>query len=1177
MFLVKRAIEIHIDQYGEGPKHQIISGILPFCIVSMKSVLLPIATFLISYLSLQAQVVINEICPANADINYDPQYYNFSGWVELYNKSNTTASIGGYYLSDDATQKTKWQIPSGNTIQAKGHILIWCDNAAVGLHTNFSLDAKGEELILSNASGTQIDYVTFPEQYTNISYGRTNDGGPTWGYLVIPTPAAKNNRTTSTQPLEKPALSLTSGRYGRTQTVSITHPINGVDIRFTTDGSEPITTSPKYSSPISISRTTTVKVKAFHNSFLPSKTAYNTYFLNEHAFTLPVISISTNPTYLWDNKIGIYTDGTNGIPGNCTDTPMNWNQDWTRHAVLEYFNETGTRQFDQAVDIRIGGACSRNFPQKSIVVKARDKYGKNTIDEALFSTKEINQYGGFILRNSGNDFYSTMFRDAMMQSLIIGQMDIDYMAYQPTVFYLNGDYWGIQNLREKIDADFIESNYGIKKNDLDLIETWGQALEGTTDAYYLYLDSLQQINLSDPNAFQFIDRHIDVQEYINYLAAEIYYCNTDWPGNNIKFWRQRSNNGKFRWILWDLDFGFSVYPDLSYATHPTLEFATDPDNTDWPNPAWSTLHIRLLLQNPVFRNRFIQTLTTAMSTTFKPERVNEFINTFQNQLKDEMPHHTERWGMSVAGWNSEVQRLRNFATERYDYMQTHVAEFFGLDETVKISASALPADAGSFDFNGVVTDAIVDASYYKGLTYQIKPIPGPGFAFKGWNISKRESTNVQLIGTGNTWRYFDQGSLPGASWMVESFDDNAWPQGEAQLGYGDGDEKTVVSFGGNSSNKFITTYFRKSLSLADTAGFGNLQAKLLFDDGVIIYLNGVEVYRNNIPGGVVGYNTLALQAIPVENLFTSFVIPKGLLKPGQNVIAAEVHQSSPQSSDISFDFALSTVILGSEVVQTSTLPEMSDTAYTNVVLEALFEPANPVEGIVINEFTAAATWVKDDFDQHEDWIELHNTGTSSVNLAGLFITDDRGKKTKHKIKSGTGNEMILAPGAYKTFWADNDTEQGASHLNFKLSAEGEEIGLYQMIGYGINTLDETTFGIQPETVSHSRIPNATGPFVLTATVTPGAANVLEIPTGIEDSPDESFVVYPNPTTGDVYLASDIPIDNVKIYDSHGKLINEFTAVASGNLIPFASTNAGLYILVIQTGNKTTLKRVVKIQ
>ncbi|MDH4295723.1 MAG: CotH kinase family protein, partial [Cyclobacteriaceae bacterium] len=996
-------------------------------------------------------------------------------------------------------------------------------------------------------------------------------------YLVIPTPAAKNNRTTSTQPLEKPALSLISGRYGGTQTVSITHPINGVDIRFTTDGSEPITTSPKYSSPISISRTTTVKVKAFHNSFLPSKTAYNTYFLNEHAFTLPVISISTNPTYLWDNKIGIYTDGTNGIPGNCTDTPMNWNQDWTRHAVLEYFNETGTREFDQAVDIRIGGACSRNFPQKSIVVKARDKYGKNTIDEALFSTKETNQYGGFILRNSGNDFYSTMFRDAMMQSLIIDQMDIDYMAYQPTIFYLNGDYWGIQNLREKIDADFIESNYGIKKNDLDLIETWGQALEGTTDAYYLYLDSLQQINLSDPNAFQFIDRHIDVQEYINYLAAEIYYCNTDWPGNNIKFWRQRSDNGKFRWILWDLDFGFSVYPALSYATHPTLEFATDPDNTDWPNPAWSTLHIRLLLQNPVFRNRFIQTLTSAMSTTFKPERVGQFINSFQNQLKDEMPHHTERWGMSVAGWNSEVQRLRNFATERYDYMQTHVAEFFGLDETVKISASALPADAGSFDFNGVVTNAIVDAPYYKGLTYQITPMPSPGFAFKGWSITKRESTNVQLIETGNTWRYFDQGSLPSASWMIESFDDNVWSQGEAQLGYGDGDEKTVVSFGSNSDNKFITTYFRKSFSVADTTGFGNPQAKLLFDDGVIIYLNGVEVYRNNIPGGAVGYNTLALQAIPAENVFTSFVIPKGLLKPGQNVIAAEVHQSSPQSSDISFDFALSTVILGNAVVLTSTLPEISDTAYTNVVLEALFEPANPVEGIIINEFTAAATWVKDDFDQNEDWIELYNTGTSAVNLAGLFITDDQAVKTKHKIKSGTGDEMILAPGAYKIFWADDDTEQGASHLNFKLSAEGEEIGLYQMIGYGINTLDETTFGIQPETVSHSRIPNATGPFVLTATVTPGAANVLEIPTGIEDSPDESFVVYPNPTTGDVYLASDVPIDNVKIFDSHGKLINEFTAVASGNLIPFASTNAGLYILVIRTGNKTTLKRVVKIQ
>ncbi|MBL7858644.1 MAG: CotH kinase family protein [Cyclobacteriaceae bacterium] len=1124
---------------------------------------------------LQAQIVINEVCPANADINYDNDYYNFSPWVEIYNAGGNTVNISGYYLSDDVSQKTKWQIPTGASIPSKGFLLIWCDGLNTGWHTNFSLDSDGEELILSTPGLQQVDYIQFPKQYTNVAYGRTADGGSTWSYLVSPTPRTKNDSKAASMQLEKPELSMKAGRYTGVQTVSMSHALSSAAIYFTLDGTEPTISASRYTAPVSITKTTIVKAKAFHDLYIPSDTEVKTYFINEHTFTMPVVSISTKPAYLWNNIIGIYTDGTNGIPGNCQGNRVNWNQDWNRHAVFEYFDASGNRQFNQSVDIRIGGACSRNFPQKSFAIKARDKYGKKTIDEKLFDTKLSSRYGGFMLRNSGNDFNTTMFRDALMQSLPVGQMDVDYMAYQPATFYLNGEYWGIQNLREKIDGDFIESNYGIKKNDLDLIETWGNAIEGSSDAYYTYLNTLGTLNPTDPATFQFIDQHIDVQEFINYLAAEIYYGNTDWPGNNIKFWRQRSTNGKYRWILWDTDFGFALYTWASYATHPTLNFATDPNSgVDWPNPPWSTLHIRLVLQNPEFRNRFIQTLTTAMNTTFKPARVNQFIDDFQNRLKNEIPFHKQRWGGNIGDWNYEVQRLRDFATQRNVFMKEHTASFFNLNQQVRISAQVTSPQTGKVRLNGILLDEpLVNGDYFRNIPYTAEAVPMPGYQFKKWTIKKRESVVLPMIAQSSAWKYFDLGSLPASNWTTIGFNDATWASGTAQLGYGDGDEQTVVGYGSDANNKYITTYFRKQFTVTDITGVDNLQASVLFDDGVVVYLNGVEVYRNNMPTGTITNSTLAEQAIPVENVFNTFTIPNGILTNGTNVLAVEVHQNSPQSSDISFDFTLMGLQVGNETAFTATDLVVSDVAYSDISLEAEFEQALPITGIVINEFSANSFQVTDDFNEEEDWIELYNAGTQTVDLGNLFITDNFQNKTKHLIPAGTGKTSI-APGAYKVLWADEQPGQGPLHVNFKLSAEGEQIGLYQMVGSTLQTLSEVNFAAHFATTSYSRIPNATGPFLLTSQLTPGAENIFEIPVATAEEIENGIRVYPNPTQGLVRVESENLMQEIMVLNSLGSIVRQYPVNSTEASLQLNSLSPGLYVVTIRMGYRQVVKRII---
>jgi hypothetical protein len=1132
---------------------------------------------LTSCFSSYGQILINEVCASNADLIYDPKFYNFSGWVELYNGGAQSVDIGGYYLSDNPSNTTKWKFPPGTVIASKGYLLIWCDNMNTELHTNFTLDTRGETLVLSSSASSPLDQVVFPKQYLNVSYGRLPDGASITGFLTVATPGAANAGTQPRWQLEPPTFSVAEGRYAGEQSVVLSQNEPGVVIRYTTDGSEPSASSAVYASALSIQKTMTVKAKAYLDNFIPSNTITKTYFIGEHPFTIPVVSLSTNPSYLWDNTIGIYTDGTNGIPGNCQDVNYNWNRDWDRHSVVEYFKTTGEKQFDDAVDIRIGGACSRALPQKTFAVKARTKYGTNTINQKLFD-KDIQKFGGVFLRNSGNDFNMTSFRDALLQLLPKGQMDVDYMSYQPSALYINGVYWGIQSLREKIDADFIQSNYGIPSSDLDLIETYGNALEGTPDAYAQYLDSLQKINLALPASFNFINRHIDVQEYINYLASEIYYANTDWPGNNIKLWRQRSTNGKFRWIFWDTDFGFGLYDWASYATHPTLTFATDPNSgVDWPNPPWSTLHIRLVLQNPVFRNRFIQTLTTAMNTTFKPDRVIRLIDSLQNQLAAEMPYHKQRWGGTMEDWNNQVQRLRDFATARNDFMKQHVSDFFGLTEQVAISIRCSPSPSGSYQLNGVVSSQpLTNGSYYKDLPFQVSAVPTPGFAFKNWKITKAQTTKIPLVKKGDTWNYFDKGTSPGGTWPALNFDDGSWASGPAQLGYGDGDEKTVVSFGPDTNNKYITTYFRKTFSLADTIGLGSIQASILFDDAAVVYLNGVEVYRNNLPAGTINFTTPALTVVADENAYHAFTIPKGMVLPGQNVVAVEIHQSSGQSSDISFDLEMKSVKTGSQTVTTTTSLAIADTAYTDVILEAFFEPVdNQVKGIVVNELSSSKSNVRDEFNETDDWIELYNAGTKAVDLAGLYITDDTWLKTKHRLLAGSGTEMVVAPGHYKVLWADGQVEQGAAHLSFKLSSDGEEVGLYQVLNSEVLPLDEVSFDAQPDYSSLSRIPNGSGPIVLTSFLTPNAENKFGVYTGIEE-PAADFLVYPNPTSENIYIQSNEELDEISVYDALGREVWRTEDRSSGSAINLGNIPSGLYVLRARSGYNLRTARIIKL-
>lgn len=1032
------------------------------------------------------QTVINEVLAANADINYDPQFFNFSNWVELHNTSNAPHDISGYFLSDSPSAPLKWEIPAGTIVAAHGYLIIWCDGTNTGLHANFKIEPTADEILLSQPDGTLADQIVYSQQYFNISWARITDGATSWNFSAIPTPAAANVVGLQTQLLHKVKFGLPSGRYSSGINLMLEHTeVPDAEIRYTTDGSEPTQASPQFLGAILLSQTTVVKTKAFHANYLPSETVSATYFINEHTFTLPVVSLSANPTYLFDDLIGVYVQGTNGIQKHCTTFPANWNQDWDRHGVFELHNTSGESIYNQHLTFRLAGNCSRREAQKSLALKARTEFGSGKINYPLFDSKSIKKYDEFFLRNAGNDSNIAHMRDALLQSLPIGMMDVDYMAYTPSALYINGQYWGIQDMREKIDGDFIENNYGIPKEDIDLLENNSTVIEGDTYAWFNYVDSLELLDPNNPDTYKFLEKHIDVQEYINYIVTQVYVANSDWP-NNVKFWRQRSTNGKFRWILWDLDFGFGLIPSHANFNHPTLDYATELNSTGDNSPSF-TRPIRLAMAVPQFKDKFIASLSAAMGATFSPTRVVSKINEFQQNLASEMPFHKQRWGGTVADWNGEVQELRDFAVARFNYLTGHIATHFGLTP-YSLEAKTFPANTGAIRINNVTTNAVALTPYFDGITLKLEGLPKSGFRVKQWAITERNVTTTLIAQTGSTWKFLAQPTGPAANWPLHDYDDTAWTSGPSQLGYGDGDEATVVPFGPSSGNKYITTYFRKAFNVADTSLVLSLTSSVLFDDGIVVYLNGHEVFRFNMPNGTPTHSTLASNDKSDENQFHSFTIPKNYLRNGLNILSAEVHQLTVSSSDISFDLLASMTEFSSPITEIKNQHTVIDTVETHIAALVTFEPVPQITTLAINEISATNTNTLDEFGQSEDWIELKNIGSTPIDLQGLLITDNPSKKGKFQLSSPNGT-WPLAAGNYQLLWADDDEKQGPQHLSYNLSADGEGVFIYQLVGFDTILIASHTFEKQIRGFSLARIPDGTGNFEFTFSKTPATQNL----------------------------------------------------------------------------------------
>ncbi len=721
----------------------------------MKKIIVAAALSAVAY-SADAQIVINEICTASDTLAF--QGY-VSDWVELYNAGAEAVNLKDYGLSDNPKKPRKHIIDCDAVVEPKGHVVVLCNGIGSGLNAGFKLSGDGDEdLILSNPDGDIIDQLKTPKIHDDYSYGRLTDGAKEWGIFDVASPGKRNGKVAKALS-EMPKFSLEAGFYTGTQKITITCSDPSATIYYTTNGSMPTTTSWRYSSPVSIGKNTVLRAIAISSGHKASAATTATYFISERKITLPVVSLSTDRKNFYDDYIGIYVEGKNGVAGKCQDHPVNWNQDWERPVHFEYFDKNHKLQVSQDAGVKITGTCSRGNAMKSLRIIARKQYGDNRLRYKFFDKKDISAFKSIVLRNGGNDFSGTMLRDALITGVAAsGSMDVDVQALQPAAVFLNGEYLGMHNIREKVSDHFAEENYGVESDLVDLLEYKGSnhvdIIDGYDTDYNELIDFVEKNSLADQANYDKVAAEIDVNNLVDYWIAQIYVGNWDWPNNNIKWWRARGKNTKWRWILFGTEYSCNVYggqqPDENsvkrcldeYAEGSPLGFSHGVNHL-----------MRKLLENDDFKAKFLQRFSYHIDHTFNYTRVKEFSDSLVNLVRDEFMVHghkwydwlvTSWWG-GPTNWDNNINGLNSWFEQRPKNVSTHLRNYFSITSRYDVNIIADNCDNVKFSINGCPTTANVSGRYFAGIPLKLSAELPEGKAVDYWLVVKADGNESRVF------------------------------------------------------------------------------------------------------------------------------------------------------------------------------------------------------------------------------------------------------------------------------------------------------------------------------------------------------------------------------------------------------------------------------------------------
>lgn len=597
-------------------------------------------------------VRINEIAASSTAAGYD--------WIELYNAGGAEVDLSGYGLSDNAGRPRKWQFPQGTILQPGEYLGVFCsgmDSTGNGqLHTNFKLSADGGySVVLSQPDGAIIDRVFLPQQYEDVTYGRA-DGQSGLRYFALATPLARNDGVPYLGRAERPAYSVKGGLFQSGDVLSVElSAAPGARIYYTLDNTDPTESSTLYTAPITISDTAILRTRVYADGYMESFMDTQSYLYNvNNGDGVYVVSLVSDPYNLTSEEAGIMIKGPNAS-ATFPYKGANYWQDWEREAHVEVFDGSGAAVISQGCGIKLHGQYSRAEKQQAFKVIARTKYGSNRFEAALFSGRDYEEYQSFVLRSSGQDTDKVRMRDSVLCALA-EDTSVMYQETEVCVLYLDGMYWGQYNIRERINTYSICQFEGWEgqEDDIDLVKANTNTMQGSNDSFAALLSWVKQ---TDPTSDQFyagLDSAIDIRNYIEYMAVEIFVGNGDTL--NVKRYRNPNADGKWRWVLFDLDWAFIVDTN---SINRWLEPGGMGTNLYTDNSLFIAC-----MKNPRFRDEFLTYMGEQMATTFSTQNVLERFGERYAVLQPLLPEQFERWGQTEAQYQKELKMLIEYAQQR---------------------------------------------------------------------------------------------------------------------------------------------------------------------------------------------------------------------------------------------------------------------------------------------------------------------------------------------------------------------------------------------------------------------------------------------------------------------------------------------------------------------------------
>ena len=734
-------------------------------------------------------LIINEIMQSNVECIMDDIHEFPDSWVELYNASDAEVNLKDYQISNKNKVKKAWQLPD-KTIAPKGYVIIYCDKEGKEdnrLHPDFRLESgKGCTVYLFKDKGAEpvdslpADMKKMPAP--DIAYGRETDGADKWGYQLTPTPGKANtgeicdNKHILGAPIFSEKGRVTSDKEAIKLELSLPEGApEGAYITYTTNGDEPkadvTSTCKKYTTAFNITKTTVIRAKVFCDGWLSPMSTAQSYIFHPRKMTIPIFSVQTDDRYLnGGNYMGLFKYNTSKEDKKT--------HDWRRPVNIEFFPVEGEESaFNQLGETRIQGGQSRSNALKSMVFYANKRFDPDhkRYSYEFFPDQKpgVKEFKSFSLRDGGNDFSDLYFRDLIIQRTMASHVDLDWQAGHSAVLYINGEYMGMLNIRERSNEDNIYSNYdGLE--DLDMVEISHEKvnnvdkfIEEYKEGDSLFYNGFKEFYSQKGHTLAEYEEWMDVSEYLNVMVMNLFYGNLDFPGNNLVFWRPNDDAKdcplpkRFRVIVKDTDFGIGLYNRSNDVNALGMIYNPSQYQDNWAFTEPATRLFKNMMENEDMRQMFIDKSCVYMGDFMNAEGTGEVMDLIIEEALEEFVAHRNKynsWGNNrndilnkfdsakkwLAGWVEENQwggwwgggGGKTVHQSRMYHFYNQLSKQYQLGDTILVTVNKNVNDLpDSVTINGIkLSKGIFDGKLFPNRMYIIGAKAPEGKSIKGWKV-----------------------------------------------------------------------------------------------------------------------------------------------------------------------------------------------------------------------------------------------------------------------------------------------------------------------------------------------------------------------------------------------------------------------------------------------------------